>query len=93
MLGKAPRRSWEAAELTLKEKWDAGMMAIVRTAPWQFHEWMKARGLKDKGVEGGDAFLHRMGRSLAKKPLKWGQRCASEQLAYRYRTLRRSVGR
>lgn len=57
----------------VKGKWDAGNDAIVKTAPWQkFHEWMKAKGLKAKGAEGGDAFLHRMGRSLAKKPLKWG---------------------
>ena len=56
-----------------KGKWDAGNKAIAKTAPWQkFHEWMKSKGLKAKGAEGGDAFLHRMGRSLARKPLKWG---------------------
>jgi hypothetical protein len=62
----------EAADYT-KGKWDAGNKAIVDTAPWQkFTKWMGDKGLKAKGAEGGDAFLHRMGRSLAKKPLKWG---------------------
>ena len=62
----------EAADYA-KGKWDAGNDAIVKTAPWQkFTKWMTDRGLKAKGAEGGDAFLHRMGRSLAKKPLKWG---------------------
>ena len=56
-----------------KGKWNAGNQAIVDTAPWQkFIKWMTDRGLKAKGVEGGDAFLHRMGRSLTRKPLKWG---------------------
>ena len=72
--------AWESAKKGLGEaaayakgKWDSGNDAIVKTAPWQkVTEWMKAKGLKEKGVEGGDAFLHRMGRSLAKKPLKWG---------------------
>ena len=57
----------------VKDKWTAGNDAIAKTAPWQkFTKWMGDKGLKAKGVEGGDAFLHRMGRSLAKKPLKWG---------------------
>lgn len=57
----------------VKGKWDTGNKAIVDTAPWQkFTEWMKAKGLKDGGAEGGRAFLHRMGRSLVNKPLKWG---------------------
>ena len=62
----------EAADYT-KGKWDAGNKAIVDTAPWQkFTKWLGDKGLKAKGTEGGDAFLHRMGRSLTKKPLKWG---------------------
>jgi hypothetical protein len=72
--------AWESAKKGLgdaadyaKGKWDAGNKAIADTAPWQkFTKWMGDKGLKAKGVEGGDAFLHRMGRSLAKKPLKWG---------------------
>lgn len=62
----------EAADYA-KGKWDAGNKAIVDTAPWQkFTKWLGDKGLKAKGAEGGDAILHRMGRSLAKKPLKWG---------------------
>lgn len=57
----------------VKGKWDAGNDAIVKTAPWQkVIKWMEARGLKNGGEEGGRTFLHRMGRSLARKPLKWG---------------------
>lgn len=74
------RGAWESTKKGLGEaaayakgKWDAGNDAIVKTAPWQkFTEWMKAKGLKAKGAEGGHAFLHRMGRSLTNKPLKWG---------------------
>lgn len=72
--------AWEGTQKGLgtaadyvKGKWDAGNKAIANTDTWKkVVEWMKAKGLKAKGVEGGDAFLHRMGRSLAKKPLKWG---------------------
>ena len=72
--------AWESAKKGLGEaadyakgKWDAGNKAIVDTAPWQkFTKWMGDKGLKAKGAEGGDAILHRMGRSLARKPLKWG---------------------
>lgn len=72
--------AWESAKQGLgtaadyaKGKWDAGNKAIVGTAPWQkFTKWMGDKGLKAKDAEGGHAFLHRMGRSLAKKPLKWG---------------------
>lgn len=57
----------------VKGKWDAGNKAIANTDTWKaVTDWMKAKGLKAKGAEGGHAFLHRMGRSLAKKPLKWG---------------------
>lgn len=77
--GKA-NDAWESARKGLGEavdyakgKWNAGNQAIVDTAPWQkFTKWLTDRGLKAKGVEGGDAFLHRMGRSLTRKPLKWG---------------------
>lgn len=72
--------AWESAKKGLGEvadyakgKWNVGNKAIVDTAPWQkFTKWMGDKGLKSKGAEGGDAFLHRMGRSLSKKPLKWG---------------------
>lgn len=57
----------------VKDKLTAGNDAITKTAPWQkFTKWLGDNGLKAKGVEGGDAFLHRMGRSLTRKPLKWG---------------------
>lgn len=72
--------AWESTKKGLDEvadyakgKLEAGNKAIVNTAPWQkFTKWMSDKGLKAKGAEGGDAFLHRMGRSLANKPLKWG---------------------
>ena len=74
------RGAWESTRKGLgtasdwvKGQWDAGNKAIANTDTWKsVIDWMKAKGLKDAGEDGGRAFLHRMGRSLARKPLKWG---------------------
>lgn len=80
ILSDKANSAWEGTKKSLGEaagyvkgKWDAGNNAIANTDTWKaVTDGMKAKGLKEKGVEGGDAFLHRMGRSLSKKPLKWG---------------------
>lgn len=70
---KGTKKGLGTAAAYVKEKWDAGNKAITDKETWKnFNEWLGEKGLKDAGADGGRAFLHRMGRSLARKPLKWG---------------------